>query len=134
MSEENKGQTPEQEEEPVQGEELVQEPEEPQQQEEPAKEKGEGLLMPFLYALLAGAGAFTLALILGIVLTYFHQPEEPPESPSEDSSSQVTLTPSPNGAETQEPQESDGPDADDETETQEPDGGDAGTGDEDTPG
>ena len=53
MEEENKGQTPEQEQEPVEGEDPAQEPEEAPQQEEPSEEKKEGLLMPVLYALLA---------------------------------------------------------------------------------
>ena len=125
MAEENKGQEPEQE--PVQGEEPAQEPEEaPQQEEEPVKEKGEGLLMPILYALLAGVGAFTLALIIGIVLTFFFQPAEPEETPSEEQSSQVTLTASPDVTETQAPQESDGGDEGDSE-----DGGDAGNGGDD---
>ena len=112
MAEENKGQEPEQE--PVQGEEPAQEPEEaPQQEEEPVKEKGEGLLMPILYALLAGVGAFTLALIVGIVLTFFFRPAEPEETPSEEQSSQVTLTASPEVTETQAPQEPDGEDGGD---------------------
>ena len=102
MAEENKEQkpeqTPEQGEEPVQGEgpeqgeEPAQEPEEAPQEEEPKKK--EGLLMPFLYALLAGVGAFTLVLIIWIAVTflinYILQPfEPPPEQPS----SEVTLAP-----------------------------------------
>ena len=114
MADENREQEPEQaqEQEPVQGEEPAQEPEEEVQQEEPAEEKGEGLLMPFLYALLAAVGAFTLILIIGIVVTFLTRPsEDPAESPPAESSAQVTLAPAPA-----------------ETETQEPDGGDAGTG------
>ena len=113
MAEENKGQAPEQE--PVQEEEPAQEPEEtPQQEEEPAKEKGEGLLMPILYALLAGVGAFTLALIFGIVLTVFLQPAEPSETSSGELTSQPAVTATPDVTETQAPQESDGGDAGDE--------------------
>ena len=113
MAEENKEQAPEQE--PVQEEEPAQEPEEtPQQEEEPAKEKGEGLLMPFLYALLAGVGAFTLALIIGIVLTFFFQPAEPSEASPDELTSQPAVTASPDVTETQAPQESDGGDAGDE--------------------
>ena len=102
MAEENKGQEPEQEQEPVQ-EEPAQEPAEEQPKDKPARKKGEGLLMPVLYALLAGVGAFTLALIIGIVLTFFFQPAEPSETPSAQQSSQVTLAPSPGEAETQAP-------------------------------
>ena len=120
MAEENRGQEPEQE--PVQGEESAPEPAETQQNDEPAKEKGEGLLMPILYALLAGVGAFTLALILGIVLTFFFRPVEPEEAPSGEASSQVTLTASPDVTETQAPQEPDGGE-----EGGGEDGGDAGS-------
>ena len=82
MAEENKGQEPEQQQEPAQGEEPAQEPAEEQRKDKPAKEKGDGLLMPVLYALLAGVGAFTLAMIVGIVLTFFFRPAEPEETPS----------------------------------------------------
>ena len=120
MAEENKGQEPEQE--PVQEEEPVQESADEPQKDKPAKEKGEGLLMPILYALLAGVGAFTLALIIGIVVTFFTQPpEDPSETPSGEQSAQVTLTPAPDETETpadEEPEESGGEDAD--TETEEP--------------
>ena len=101
MADENKEQEsvqaeePAQEQEPVQAEEPAQEPAEEQQKDEPAKEKGEGLLMPFLYALLAGVGAFTLVMIIGIVLTFFFQPAEPSESPSAGTSSQVSQTQAP---------------------------------------
>ena len=125
MADENRGLEPEQEQ--VQGEEPVQEPEENPQQEEPA-EKKEGMLMPVLYALLAGVGAFTLVLIIGIVLAYLNPPEEPLESPSEESSAQVTLAPS-DGTETQGPDGGDGDDGAETREPQESDGGDA-----DTPG
>ena len=109
MAEENKGQEPEQEQEPVQDEGAAQEPAEEQQKDEPAKEKekGEGLLMPVLYALLAAVGAFTLVLIIGIVLTFFFQPAEPEETPSAQQSSQVTVAPSSPEVETQAPQEPD---------------------------
>ena len=108
MEEENKGQEPEQELEqelePVQGEEPAQEPEEAGQTEKPDEQKGEGLLMPVLYALLAGVGAFTLALIAGIVLTFFFQPAEPAETPSTGpSSSQAASSPVP--TQTQEPED-----------------------------
>ena len=79
MADENKGQEPEQEQ--GQEQEPVQEPEEEQGKEKPAKEKGEGLLMPILYALLAAAGAFTLVMIAGIVLTILFRPAEPEETP-----------------------------------------------------
>ena len=84
MAEENKGQEPEKEQEPVQGEEPAQEqaPEENPQKDEPEKEKGEGLLMPILYALLAAVGAFTLIMIIGIVVTFFTRPAQPSETPS----------------------------------------------------
>ena len=117
MAEENKGQAPVQEEEPAQEPEGT-----PQQEEEPVKEKGEGLLMPILYALLAGVGAFTLALIIGIVLTFFFQPAEPSETSSGEMTSQVTLAVSPAVTETQAPQESDG----EEDGDGENDGGNAG--------
>ena len=125
MAEENKGQGPEQEQVPEQEEGPAKEPEEAQQEDKPAKKK-EGLLMPILYALLAGVGAFTLALIIGIVVTILTQPAEPSETPSAEQSSQVTFAPSPtqtpapapdgeggeDDAETQSPQESDGEDTD----------------------
>ena len=114
MAEETKGQEPEQkqepeqepeqEQEPVQGEDTAQEPEEEQQKDEPEKEKGEGLLMPILYALLAAVGAFTLVLIIGIVVSILTRPpEDPSEFPSAEQSSQVTLAPSSTEAETQTP-------------------------------
>ena len=122
MAEENKGQEPEQE--PVQGEDPAQEPEDAPQEDKPDKEKGEGMLMPILYAALAGVGAFTLVLIVGIVVTILTRPpEDPSETPFPESSSQVTLTDSPTETETQGP---DGEDAGDEIETQGPDGEDAG--------
>ena len=95
MEEENKEQQPEQEQEqePVQGEEPAQEPEEKQKKDEPVKERGEGLLMPILYALLAGVGAFTLVMIIGIVLTFFFQPAPPSETPSTEPPSQSTTAP-----------------------------------------
>ena len=104
MAEENKEQTAEQEQEqePVQGEgeEAALEPEENPQEEEPVEEeKGEGLLMPILYALLAGVGAFTLVMIIGIVLTFVFRPADPSEAPSEEQSAQVILTTSPDAAE-----------------------------------
>lgn len=107
MAEENKEQEPEQEqaqeEKPAQEEEPAQEPAEAQQKDKPAKEKGEGLLMPFLYALMAAVGAFTLVMIVGIVLTFFFQPAEPSESPPAQSSSQVTPAASSAGDGTQAP-------------------------------
>ena len=99
MAEENKEQGPgqEQEQEPEQGEEQVQEParepEEPPQKDEPAGEKGEGLLMPVLYALLAAVGAFTLIMIIGIVVTFFTQPAQPSETPSTQPPSQGAQAP-----------------------------------------
>ena len=110
MAEENRGQEPEQG--LLQEEELLPPLEETPPPEEPVEKKREGLLMPILYALLAGVGAFTLALIIGIVVTFLTQPAEPSESPSIDPSSQVTSSLSPDGTETQEPQESDGEDGD----------------------
>ena len=116
MAEENKGQEPEQEQgqeqEPVQDEGPAQEPAEEQQKDKPAKEKGEGLLMPVLYALLAAVGAFTLVMVVGIVLTFFFQPAGPEETPPAQQSSQVTLTTSSPEAETQAPQGPDDEDAD----------------------
>ena len=114
MAEENKGQESEQTQEPVQGEESAPEPAETQQNDEPAKEKGEGLLMPILYAVLAGVGAFTLVMIIGIVVTFLTRPSEAPsETPSAEPSSHVTLAPSPTETETQEPgSESSSPDDD----------------------
>ena len=110
MAEENRGQTPEQEleqepeAEPLQGEEPAQGPEEnpqPDGQDEEKRRKGD-MLMPILYALLAGVGAFTITLIIGIVLTYLNQPEEPLDgTPSDVSSSQVTASLSPEETETQ---------------------------------
>ena len=105
MADENQAQEPgqepgqEQEQEQIQGEEQVQ-GEEPAQepdgspQDKPAKEdrNGEGLLMPFLYALLAAAGAFTLVMIIGIVVTFITRPAQPQESPSAGPSARVGQT------------------------------------------
>ena len=116
MAEENKEQAPEQE--PVQEEEPAQEAEEASQQEEPKEEeKKESLLMPILYALLAGVGAFTLVMIIGIVVTFLNQPSE---DPAEDPSAQVTLSDSSDQTETQAPEDSDGEDSGGGTETQAP--------------
>ena len=130
MAEENKGQAPEQE--PVQEEGPAQGPEETQEKDKPAQKKGEGLLMPILYAFLAGVGAFTLVMIVGIVLSFFFQPVEPSEDPSEQESSQVTPAPSSDGTETQAPEESDGPDADDGTQSQAPEESDGTDADDET--
>lgn len=93
MADENQAQEPEQEQDQIQGEEPVQEPAE-KPRNKPAKEKsGGGLLMPFLYALLAAVGAFTLVMIIGIVVTFITRPAEPSESPSTETSAQVTLAP-----------------------------------------
>ena len=89
MEEENKEQESGQEQEPVQGEK----PGKKQQNDKPAREKGEGLLMPFLYALLAAVGAFTLIMIIGIAVTFFTRPAQPSESPSADPSSPGTQAP-----------------------------------------
>lgn len=94
MADEKQAQGPEQEQVQVQGEEPVQEPAEKQEEDKPVKEKKEddGLLMPFLYALLAAAGAFTLVMIIGIVLTFFTRPAQPSETPSAEPSTQITQT------------------------------------------
>ena len=89
MADENKEQQSVEEQEPVQGEEPAQEPADSPQKDEPAKEKGEGLLMPVLYALLAAVGAFTLIMIIGIVVTFFTRPAQPSETPSTSVTSQV---------------------------------------------
>ena len=92
MADENQAQESEQEQEQVQGEEPVQEPAE-KPQDKPAKEKsGDGLLMPILYALLAAVGAFTLVMIIGIVITFITRPTQPQESPSTEPSIQITQT------------------------------------------
>lgn len=93
MAEDNKAQESGQEQEPVQGEEPAQEPAEQPQEDEPVKEKGEGLLMPVLYALLAAVGTFTLIMIIGIVVTFVTQPAQPSESPSEEPPAQSTPAP-----------------------------------------
>ena len=121
MADENKEQQSGQEQEPVQGEEPALEPEETVQPTE--EEKKEGLLMPVLYALLAGVGAFTLVMIVGIVLTFFFHPADPEETPSGEESAQVTLAPSPDVTDTQAPQEPDGEDSEN--------GGDTGDADSD---
>lgn len=99
MADEKQTQETEQEQEPeqVQEAEPVQEPAE-QPQDKPAKEKkeGGGILLPILYALLAAVGAFTLAMIAGIVWTYILFPAEPPESPSAEPSFQIVQTQAPN--------------------------------------
>lgn len=78
MAEENRvqeyelEQEQEQEQEQVLDEELVPEPiEQLEQQENPEEEKrgSDRLIMPFLYALLAAVGTFTLVLIIGIAVT-----------------------------------------------------------------
>ena len=88
MADENQAQEPEQEleqgQEQTQETEPAQEPEDKQQEDKPDKEKGEGLLMPILYALLAAVGAFTLVMIIGIVITFFTQPAQPSQTPSEE--------------------------------------------------
>ena len=110
MADENKEQQSEQEQEPVQGEDPAQETEE---RDEPARKKGEGLLMPFLYALLAAVGAFTLVMIIGIVVTFVTRPpEDPSETPSALPSSQVTTAASPDVTESQAPEGPGGEDAD----------------------
>lgn len=93
MADENQAQEPEQEQEPAQEAEPVQQPTENQDKPAPKKEKsGGGLLMPILYALLAAVGAFTLVMIIGIVLTVITRPAQPSESPSVEPSAQVTQT------------------------------------------
>ena len=87
------GQEQEQEQEPVQGEDPVQEPAgSPQDKPVKANRNGEGLLMPFLYALLAAVGAFTLVMIIGIVVTFITRPAQPSESPSAGPSARVGQT------------------------------------------
>lgn len=106
MPEENKEQEAEQAQEPVQeaeqkpvqeGADPAQEGTDPAQesteepQDNPAKEKsGDGLLLPVLYALLAAAGAFTLIMIIGIVLTIVLRPSKSP--PAESTSQGTTPT------------------------------------------
>ena len=96
MADENQAQESEQEQEQIQEEEPVREPAE-EKQDKPAKQKEDngGLLMPILYALLAAVGAFTLVMIIGIVVTFITRPAEPLESPSAEPSSQVAQTQSP---------------------------------------
>ena len=90
MEEDNKS---EQEQELAQEEEAVQEPAEKAEDQPDKKKSGkEGLFMPILYALLAAVGAFTLVLIIGIVMTVLTQPADPLESPSAELSAQVTQT------------------------------------------
>ena len=83
MAEENQAQEPGQEQEQPQETEPAQEPAEKQQEDKPAKKKsGDGVLLPILYALLAAVGAFTLVMIIGIVVTFITRPAQPSESPS----------------------------------------------------
>ena len=93
MEDENQVQEPEQGQEQIQGEEPVQEPAETPL-DKPAKEKEDngGLLLPILYALLAAVGAFTLVMIIGIVITVITRPADPQESPSVEPSAQVVQT------------------------------------------
>ena len=94
MADENQAQGPGQEQEQPQETEPAQEPAEKQQKDKPAKEKkGGGLLLPILYALLAAVGAFTLVMIIGIVVTFVTRPDQPQESPSEEPSFQSTVEP-----------------------------------------
>ena len=90
--EQEPGQEQEQEEK-EQEEGSAQEAEEASEQDKPEEEKKEGLLMPILYALLAGVGACTLVLILGIVGTFLFNRFWPSEAPPEQPSSPVTLAP-----------------------------------------
>lgn len=84
MAEENRAQEPgqEQEQEQIQEEELVQEPAEEQKDEQAQEKSGGGLIMPILYALLAAVGAFTLIMIIGIVVTIITRPAQPSAPPS----------------------------------------------------
>lgn len=109
MAEENtaqeSGQIQEQEPEQAQGEEPVQEqtqePAEPRQDKPDKEKRGGDLALPILYALLAAVGAFTLIMIIGIVVTFITRP---PESPPAETSSQSSLSsPSPTRAQTQSP-------------------------------
>ena len=88
MAEENSAQEPGQEQEQIQEAEPVQEPAEDQGEKKPAKKEkkkdGGGLLMPILYALLAAVGAFTLVMIIGIVITFLTRPAQPSQTPSEE--------------------------------------------------
>ena len=102
MAEENKPQESLQE----QGENPVQEPAE-KPQAEPAQKKGGGLLMPILYALLAAAGAFTLVMIIGIVVSFLTRPARSPEYPSAQPSAQVVQTQSPQAPDSESPDSGD---------------------------
>ena len=98
MAEEDQVQESGQEQEQPQETEPAQEPEPAEQQQEedkPAKEKKDngGLLMPILYALLAATGAFTLVMVIGIVITFLTRPAQPSESPSAQPPSQSTPAP-----------------------------------------
>ena len=102
MAEENSAQESEQEQEQEQNQEQVQgmddsaqEPAQDKQEATPPvqENRGGGLLLPFLYALLAAIGVFTLVMIAGIVLTFFTRPADPSGSPSSSPSSQSTPSP-----------------------------------------
>ena len=95
MADENQTQGSEQEQEQIQGAEPVQDPAEEPQDKQAKEKKGDGLLMPILYALLAAVGVFTLIMIAGIVVTIITRPAEPSESPSAEPSAQVVQTQSP---------------------------------------
>lgn len=112
MAEDNRAQESEQEQEQgqdqvqVQAEELIPEPVE--QQDEPVEEKSGsgGLLMPILYALLAAVGAFTLVMIIGIVVTLITRPSQSSKSPGP-SSWGASPSQSPVQAQTQSPRSPD---------------------------
>lgn len=81
------GQGQEQREGQEQGQDA--EPAEKQPDKPAGKKSGEGLLLPILYALLAAVGAFTLVMIIGIVVTFITRPAQPSQSPSAQPSSRI---------------------------------------------
>lgn len=100
MQAEESGQEPEQ----IPEEDLFQEPDENPQHNPDKKEKDSGgLLLPILYALLAAVGAFTLVMIIGIVVTFITRPAQPSESPSARPSAQATQTEAPQASDSESP-------------------------------